>query len=261
VTKLVRCRDNGGKEFHGRLEGDVIVPLTGELSSLHPAAGLAPARLDQVTLLAPVKPTKIVAVGPNYHAHLKGGKPPPRPFYWLKPASALLDPGGCVVIPGFVPIACHESELAIVIGRTTHNVSPNDAPHHILGYTCINDVTAGDVAHPEVFLPSMEFIDGKIFDTFAPLGPIIDTAIDPSNLLIQCRLNGEVRQHHRTSDMIFHPHKLVAMISRVLTLYPGDVIATGSPPGVGKLSDGDIVEVEVEGIGVLRHSVSISEHT
>lgn len=255
MAKLIRYRDHGGVECHGRIDGEQIIPLAGDLAEPRPIKGAAPIALRDVTLLAPVKPSKFIAVGPNYHAQLRG-PPPARPYYWLKPSSALLDPGGTLMIPDFVPIACHESELAIVIGRETRKVSREQAATHILGYTCMNDATAGDLPSGLPFVQSLEFVDGKIFDTFAVLGPAIETELDPADLLVECRVNGETRQHHRTSDMIFHPHLLVSMISQFLTLYPGDVISSGSPPGVGKMSNGDEIEIEIEGIGILKHGVS-----
>lgn len=250
--RIVRYDDGANVRF-GDLRGGEIRPLDGDLAALAPADA-APVPLSAVTLRMPVVPGKIVAVGPNYRAHLKGNPPPPRPYYWIKPATALLDPEGVIELPTDVPMVCHESELAIVIGRTTKKVSPAEAPAHILGYTCINDVSAGNMIDIPAYVASPYFVDGKIYDTFAPLGPVVVTDLDPSDLNVRCRVNGDTRQDHRTSDMIWQPAELVSLISQVLTLHPGDVIATGSPPGVGPLQPGDVVEVEVEGIGVLRNT-------
>lgn len=254
MAKYVRFEYNGVR--FGELRGDQIIPLQGELPNFS-ATGEAPIQLSAVRLLAPVVPSKIVAVGPNYRAHLGGNPPPPRPYLWIKPTSALLDPEGEIRYPiTDVPMVCHESELAIVIGRTTSNVDVETARANIFGYSCINDVSAGELTNMAAYLQSQFFVDGKVFDTFAPLGPVIVTDINATDVRIRCRVNGEVRQDHRTSDQIWGPAELVALISRTLTLNPGDVIATGSPPGPGPLKIGDVVEVEIDGIGILRNRVS-----
>lgn len=256
MAKYVRFEQNG---VHvGELRGDQIIPLKGELPNFS-ETGEAPIPLSAVRLLAPVVPSKIVAVGPNYRAHFTaaGISPPPRPYLWIKPSSALLDPEGEIRYPiTDVPMVCHESELAIVIGRTASNVDVETARTCIFGYSCINDVSAGELTNMAAYLQSQFFVDGKIFDTFAPFGPVIATDIEATDLRIQCRVNGEVRQDHRTSDQIWGPAELVSLISRTLTLNPGDVIATGSPPGPGPLKKGDTVEVEIDGIGILRNRVS-----
>lgn len=254
MAKYVRFEQNGVR--FGELRGDVIIPLKGELPHFT-ETGEAPISLSAVRLLAPVVPGKIVAVGPNYHAHLAGNPPPARPYLWLKPTSALLDPEGEIIYPTIdVPMVCHESELAIVIGRTARNVDLEEARSCIFGYSCINDVSAGELTNMPAYFASQFFVDGKVFDTFAPLGPVIVTGFDPTDVRIRCRVNGEVRQDHRTSDQIWKPAELVALISRTMTLNPGDVIATGSPPGPGPLAKGDTVEVEIDGIGVLRNRIA-----
>jgi len=253
--KIVRY-EQGGRAQYGELRGSDITLLEGAFPNFTPVAGVQPVALGAVKLLAPTEPSKIVAVGPNYHAHLKAGviAPPPRPFWWLKPSTAVISIDEQIVLPKEIPMACHESELAIVIGKRASKVSAADAKNYIFGYTCINDVTAGVLNNPPVFQSSQYFVDGKIFDTFAPLGPHIETNLDTSDLQIQCRINGEVRQNHRTSDMIWPCAQLVSMISQTLTLLPGDVISTGSPPGVGPIAPGDKIEVEVQGIGILRNT-------
>jgi 2-keto-4-pentenoate hydratase/2-oxohepta-3-ene-1,7-dioic acid hydratase in catechol pathway len=257
--KIVRY-EQGGRAQYGELKGSEIMPLAGEFANFKPAVGVKPVALSAVKLLAPTTPSKIVAVGPNYHAHLKAGviAPPPRPFYWLKPSSAVICTDETIVIPKDLPMACHESELAIVVGKKASKVSAADAKDYIFGYTCINDVTAGVLNNPPVFQASQYFVDGKIFDTFAPMGPHIETDLDTSDLQLQCRINGEVRQNHRTSDMIWPCPQLLSLISHTLTLLPGDVISTGSPPGVGPIAHGDKIEVEVQGIGILRSSAVIA---
>lgn len=203
-----------------------------------------------VRLLPPCRPTKIVAVGVNYRAHAAelGKAVPEEPLLFLKPPSALLAPGGTIVLPPASRLVHHEAELAAVIGRRTRGVDARQAREAILGFTCFNDVTARDLQRKDV-----QFTRAKGFDTFAPVGPWIETAIDPLDLRIVCRVNGEVRQDGRTSDMVWDVYTLVAFISTIMTLEPGDIVTTGTPPGVGPLLPGDRVEVEIEGVGVLEN--------
>jgi 2-keto-4-pentenoate hydratase/2-oxohepta-3-ene-1,7-dioic acid hydratase in catechol pathway len=209
-------------------------------------------RLDEVRLLAPVVPGKIVAVGLNYmdHAREMGKKIPEEPLLFLKAPSALNDPGGEIVYPPQSRRVDYEAELAVVIGRKAKNVKEGDAAAHILGYTCINDVTARDLQVKDV-----QYTRAKGFDTFAPLGPWIVTGFDPSAASVRCLVNGEVRQDGNTREMRASVFRLVEFISSVMTLFPGDVIATGTPPGVGSLRVGDVVTVEVGGIGALTNRV------
>jgi 2-keto-4-pentenoate hydratase/2-oxohepta-3-ene-1,7-dioic acid hydratase in catechol pathway len=248
--KIVRYLQ-GSHATYGELAGESILPLEGSLEKLTRVKGGSPVPLKSTKLLAPTLPSKVVAIGPGYKAHLKGGPGPERPYYWIKPSTAVLDPEGEVVLPPHLTVN-HESEIAIVISQRAKNVSPQDAGRYILGYTCCLDVTAGDMSDRVAYMQSQLFLDGKIFDTFAPLGPMIVTDLDTSDLRVQCRINGKIRQDHRTSDKLFAYDKLVSMISHVLTLLPGDVISTGSPPGVSPIAPGDTIEVEVEGIGILR---------
>lgn len=209
-------------------------------------------RLDAVRLLAPVVPGKIVAVGLNYrdHAREMGKKIPEEPLLFLKASSALNDPDGEIVYPPQSRRVDHEAELAVVIGRTAKNVGERSAGSYILGYTCINDVTARDLQAKDV-----QYTRAKGFDTFAPLGPWIETDLDPSAVPVRCFVNGEARQNGNTREMGASVYRLVEYISSVMTLYPGDVIATGTPPGVGSLRVGDVVTVEVGGIGALTNRV------
>ena len=204
-------------------------------------------------LLAPVVPTKIVCVGRNYAEHAKelGNEAPPEPIIFLKPPSAVLDPGGTIVRPLLSQRVDFEGEMAIVIGREAKSVKMEDWRDYVLGFTCANDVTARDLQKKDV-----QFTRGKGFDTFCPIGPCIDTDLDVSNLRVTTRVNGEIRQDGSTSQMIFSCAFLIEFISAVMTLMPGDVILTGTPAGVGPLNNGDVVEVEVEGIGVLRNVVA-----
>ena len=202
-----------------------------------------PHLIASVQLLPPVTPSKIVAVGRNYADHAKelGNDTPAEPIIFLKPPSALLPPNGTIVRPPQSQRVDYEGELAIVIGERGG----------VLGYTCANDVTARDLQKKDV-----QFTRAKSFDTFAPLGPCVETAVDPNDLAITTRVNGAVKQSGRTSMMVFDCAFLIAFISSVMTLLPGDVILTGTPAGVGPLAAGDVVEVSIDGIGTLRNAVS-----
>jgi len=238
---------------YGELIGEVIRPLQGAIGNLQPSAQ-PPVRLGDVRLLAPATPSKIIAIGPNYRAGLPPGMAlPDRPMFWTKPASCLNHPEGIIDIQsGDVPTN-HEVELAIVIGKTASRVKRAQAAQYIFGYTCMNDVTVGDFAQAGAFMNSPYFVYGKIFDGFAPLGPWIVTDLDTRDLHLECRVNGEVRQSHSTADRLFEPDALVEMVSHIVTLQPGDVISTGSPPGVQPMKDGDVVEIEIQNIGTLRN--------
>jgi 2-keto-4-pentenoate hydratase/2-oxohepta-3-ene-1,7-dioic acid hydratase in catechol pathway len=198
-------------------------------------------------------PSKIVCVGRNYaeHAAELGNEVPKQPLLFLKAPSSLLFHGQEIKIPSQSQQVEHEAELAVVIGRECKDiVDDNDPLQYVRGYTCLNDVTARDIQRSDV-----QFTRGKSFDTFCPIGPHIETALDISDLSVTCRVNGEVKQHGSTSQMVFPVAFLIRYISRQMTLKAGDVIATGTPSGVSKLNHGDVCEVEIEGIGMLRNSV------
>jgi len=249
--KLIRYSFNGVEKF-GELDGEKIRPLTGDLGRFERDHGASPLHISQVRLLAPVTPTKIVAVGRNYSEHAKemGRELPAEPLLFLKPPSAVIGPGEQIIYPPQSSRLDYEGELAVVIGRVARKVPREKVRSYVLGFSCMNDVTARDLQTRDV-----QFTRAKGFDTFAPLGPAIATGIDPSNLELTTRLNGEVRQHGRTSEMIFDCDYLVSYISHIMTLMPGDVISTGTPSGVGPMKIGDVVEVEIERIGCLRSSV------
>lgn len=213
--------------------------------------------LADVRLLAPVIPrSKIVGIGRNYaeHATELGHEVPPEPLMFLKPNTSVLGPADAVVLPRDSSEVHHEAELAVVIGRLCKDVPPERAAEVIIGYTCADDVTARDLQRSDG-----QWARAKGFDTFCPLGPWLVTALDPSDLAVECRVNGEVRQRGRTSQMVHDVPALVASVSRAFTLLPGDVILTGTPAGVGPIVDGDQVEIEIEGIGTLRHGVVCEE--
>ena len=250
--KIVRYRHDG-RDRYGALEGDRIAPLDGTIEALTPAAGATPLALSAVRLLAPATPSKIVAIGLNYADHAAEGNRelPKEPMLFIKPSTAVIGPGDEIVYPSQTANLHHEGELAIVIGKPARNVSPADARGYIFGYTCANDVTARDLQRRDV-----QFTRGKGFDTFAPLGPWIVTGLDPSDLALETRVNGAVRQKSRTSQLIFNCDYLVSFISQVMTLLPGDVISTGTPAGVGPMKVGDVVEVEIEQIGCLKNTIA-----
>jgi 2-keto-4-pentenoate hydratase/2-oxohepta-3-ene-1,7-dioic acid hydratase in catechol pathway len=208
-------------------------------------------KAEDVTLLPPCQPSKIVCVGLNYAMHAKElNMPlPEEPILFIKPPSSILAPGGSIIYPQSSCQVDYEGELAAVIGKRCKDVPAEEAESYILGYTCFNDVTARDLQKRDG-----QWTRAKSFDTFAPFGPWI-ARIDPSKVDIKTRLNGRTVQSSNTSDLIFDVPRLVQFISGVMTLEPGDVIATGTPPGVGQLLRGDEVEVEIEGIGVLKNSV------
>ena len=209
--------------------------------------------LDEVKLLAPVVPSKVVCVGRNYREHAAelGNKMPEEPLLFLKAPSSVIAAGDSIELPSASQQVEHEGELGVVIGRLTRKLSSDDDPlDYVLGYTCVNDVTARDLQRKDV-----QFTRGKSFDTFCPVGPWIETEIDPSSVGVETRLNGEVKQKGNTADMAFPVAFLIRYISDIMTLYPGDLIATGTPAGVSRMRPGDTVEVEVNGIGILRNEV------
>lgn len=209
--------------------------------------------LESVTLLAPVVPSKIICVGRNYvdHAREQGVDVPEIPLLFLKPPSSVIGSGMAIEIPPQSQQVEHEAELAVVIGREGRWIQMEDANRHILGYTIGNDVTARDLQRRDG-----QWTRGKGFDTFCPLGPWIDTELDPADALVSCRVDGEIRQMASTRDMVFTVPQLVAFISSVMRLMPGDVILTGTPAGIGPLEPGNKVDITIEGIGSLVNPVT-----
>jgi 2-keto-4-pentenoate hydratase/2-oxohepta-3-ene-1,7-dioic acid hydratase in catechol pathway len=237
---------------YGVIEGENVIEISGPPWGQW-SPGSRPSRLTDARLLAPVEPSKIVCIGRNYAAHAAelGNEVPKEPLMFLKPPSSIIGPDEAIVLTKYSQKVEHEGELALVIGRRCSQLNDaEDALSFVLGYTCLNDVTARDLQKSDV-----QFTRGKGFDTFCPVGPHIETALDPSNVLVETRVNGERRQSAMTSLMIYPPAFLVRWISRMMTLMPGDVIATGTPAGVGPFVAGDTVEVSVGGVGVLRNPV------
>jgi 2-keto-4-pentenoate hydratase/2-oxohepta-3-ene-1,7-dioic acid hydratase in catechol pathway len=208
--------------------------------------------LSDVKLLAPVVPGKIICVGRNYVEHAKehGAEVPDIPLLFLKPPSSILPPGGVIQLPPQSQQVEHEGELAIVIGREGKWIQTKDSSNYIFGFTIANDVTARDLQQKDV-----QWTRGKGFDTFCPIGPWVETEFDPVDTLLTCKVNDEMRQMASTRDMVFAVSQLLAFASSIMTLFPGDLILTGTPAGVGPLTEGDIVEVSIEGIGILKNLV------
>ena len=228
--------------------GDIEGDLFGEFRRLDATTPLAEAKL-----LAPSQPSKILCVGRNYAAHAKehNAEVPELPLIFHKPPSALLNPNDAIILPHQSQHVEHEAELVVVIGKRGRNIIAEDAKEYILGYSIGNDVTARDLQRADRL-----WTRGKGFDTFAPFGPWIDTEFDPSDAVVTCRVNGQMRQMASTRDMVFSVGSIIAFISSVMTLEPGDLIYTGTPAGVGALAEGDVVEVDIEGLGVLSNPVA-----
>jgi 2-keto-4-pentenoate hydratase/2-oxohepta-3-ene-1,7-dioic acid hydratase in catechol pathway len=249
--RIARYLTDQGEAAWGVVAGDQVRRL-----EPHPfgqfEVGPVVGPLDQVRLLAPTRPSKIIAVGLNYRSHAAevGAQVPEEPLLFFKPPSAVIGPEEPIVRPPVSQRVDYEGELAVVIGRRAKNVSVSEAMDYVLGYTCANDVTARDLQARDD-----QWTRAKGFDTFCPLGPWIETELDPADLRIETRVNGQVRQSGRTSDLVFGVPQLISYISQVMTLEPRDVILTGTPVGIGPLQPGDVVEVEISGIGVLRNPV------
>jgi 2-keto-4-pentenoate hydratase/2-oxohepta-3-ene-1,7-dioic acid hydratase in catechol pathway len=209
--------------------------------------------LNKVKLLAPATPSKIILVGLNYkrHASELNMEIPKEPIIFLKPTTALTNPGENIKYPKMSKRVDYEGELAIVIRKKARNIKIKDVKKYILGYTCLNDVTARDIQHKDA-----QWSRAKSFDTFCPLGPLVETSLNPCDLRIRTYLNGKVKQDSSTRDFIFTIDRVVSFVSKVMTLLPGDIISTGTPSGVGPMKKNDIIEVEIEGIGKLTNRVT-----
>lgn len=248
--QIVRFRA-AGKTRYGALEGAAVVEYSGTPWSLF-KRGRRRYPLKQVVLLAPTLPSKVVAVGLNYRDHAVEMRLPipDEPRIFLKPSSAIVGPDDPIVLPPQSERVEHEAELAIVVKKRCHNVPAERVRDYVLGYTCLNDVTARDLQARDQG-PSR----AKAFDTFCPLGPCIATDIEPNAVTVEALVNGVIRQSGSTKDFVFPVETVVARVSEIMTLLPGDVIATGTPAGVGPLSAGDRVEIRIDGIGALRNPV------
>jgi 2-keto-4-pentenoate hydratase/2-oxohepta-3-ene-1,7-dioic acid hydratase in catechol pathway len=251
MPKLVRFQQ-GQKTAFGILDSNTVQPIEGELFGSQKAAG-APIALDQLKLLYPVQAPKIFCVGLNYKSHLGGRPAPAQPEIFYKPITALQNPGDPIVTPPQSQNMHYEGELVIVIGKSASRVSPEQAAAAVFGVTCGNDVS--ERAWQGGPAKDLQWWRAKGSDTFGPLGPCVVTGIDYSNLLLTTRVNSAVVQQQYTSDLLFDVPTIVSFISQWVTLTPGDLIYTGTPGSTKKLNPGDVVEVEIEGIGVLRNPV------
>ncbi|MBA4370922.1 MAG: hypothetical protein C0418_05015 [Coriobacteriaceae bacterium] len=248
--KVVRVRVEDDVRY-GLADDSTITLISDEPFAAWEPDGTLP--LATAHLLPPVTPTKVVCVGKNYRAHAAelDSEVPEEPVLFMKPATSVIGPAGEIVLPEQSKRVDYEAELAVVLGRRTHKVTPEEAKHHILGYMCANDVTARDLQTKDG-----QWTRAKSFDTFCPLGPWIETDVeDPGDLLVECYLNGKVKQSARTSEMTWHPWELVSFVSGIMTLLPGDVVLTGTPAGIGPMKRGDTVEVRIEGVGSLTNRV------
>ncbi len=248
--KIVRFAA-GSKVRYGILSGESIQAIEGK-----PFRSIKPVdqhyQLSEVELLAPCAPSKIVALGLNYHNHARelNSPLPDAPLIFLKPSTAVIGSEDNIVYPPSSTRVDYEGELAVVIKKPVWCISKKDAPDYILGYTCFNDITARDLQEK-----NGQWTRAKGFDTFASVGPYIETELDPGNVILETYLNGELKQHGSTSDLIYSILYLIDFISHVMTLLPGDIIATGTPSGIGPMYPGDTVEVKIEPIGTLRNYV------
>jgi len=251
---IVRVATDKGPEW-GVVENNLVLLLSGgPFGSIEPGEALG--SLDDLQLLAPATPTKIVCVGRNYAAHAAehGADVPAEPLLFLKPPSSIIAPEETIVLPELSSQVEHECELALVIGRRCRAVTVENAWEQVLGVTCGNDVTARDLQRAD-----SQWTRGKGFDSFCPLGPWIVSGLgenDIGGLEVSCTVNGELRQRANTQQMVFTPAFLIAYITQVMTLEAGDVIMTGTPSGVGPLNPGDTVTVEVENVGKLTNPVA-----
>jgi 2-keto-4-pentenoate hydratase/2-oxohepta-3-ene-1,7-dioic acid hydratase in catechol pathway len=248
---LVRVRTASGRAVHGAWDGDSIAILDGSIATgFRPTGASIPYRAAD--LLAPVEPSKVVGVATNYAAHAaEMGKPiPDEPRIFVKPSTSVIGPNDAIVVPPGTERVDPEAELGIVIGRKLSWANADEALAAVFGYTCVNDVTARDYQKKDGI-----FGRAKGFDTFCPIGPCVTTGLDPRDLRVTCEVDGVMRQDGRTNDMVFDVPALLAFISRVMTLLPGDVIATGTPPGVAPIVAGNRVRIGVEGVGFLENPV------
>ena len=251
--RIVRYKTNGDAPKYGWMLDDKIGEIQGEMFGEYRRRE-AKTPVANVKLVAPCEPTKILCVGRNYVEHAKelGNEVPKVPLIFLKPPSSIISNGDAILLPPQSTQVEHEAELVIVIGRRAKNVTAETAKEYIFGFTVGNDVTARDLQKIDD-----QWTRAKGFDTFCSFGPWIETEFDPSDAVVTCRVNGQMRQMASTRDMFFNINTLVAYISSVMTLEPGDLIFSGTPAGVGELKNADVVDVEIEGLGKLSNPVRL----
>lgn len=248
VTRYVRFAD-GDRVAYGLLEGETVAELEGGLFDDPKPTGRR-LKLADVRLLAPVEPSKVIAVGLNYQTHLGQRSSATYPGLFAKLPTTIIGPGDAIVLPPDATNVHYEGEMVVVIGKRASHVSEADAMSYVFGVTCGNDVSERDWQKND-----LQWFRAKGSDTFGPLGPLIARGLDYGDLLLQTRVNGEVKQSQRTKDLIFGVPAIVSYVSRYVTLLPGDVIYTGTPGSTSAMKPGDVVEVELEGVGVLRNPV------
>jgi 2-keto-4-pentenoate hydratase/2-oxohepta-3-ene-1,7-dioic acid hydratase in catechol pathway len=249
--RIIRYRDKTGQSIFGWVNGDKVGPIEGSpYESFRRSSADIP--IADLQLLPPVVPSKVICVGRNYAAHAQEHdvEVPEVPLLFLKPPSSVIGNGETIVLPPQSQNVEHEAELGVVIGKRSRWLDIDGAKDAILGYTIVNDVTARDLQRRDG-----QWTRGKGFDTFCPIGPWVETDLDPADAVITCAVNGELRQMGSTRDMVFSVRQLVTYASSVMTLEPGDLLLTGTPAGVGALNDGDQLVTSIEGIGELRNPV------
>ena len=249
--KFIRYKIKSGIRYGQVCEGHVL-EIEGDIFSKYQVTETKHALCD-LKILSPCVPTKIVAIGLNYRSHAEelGMALPEDPMVFMKPPTAVIGPDEEIIYPGMSSQVDYEGELAVVIGKKCRFVTEEDSEKYIAGYTCFNDVTARDLQKKDV-----QFTRAKGFDSFAPMGPFIETDINPCNVKIETFLNGEKKQSGNTNDLIFPVRTIVSFLSKIMTLCPGDIIATGTPSGIGPMKRGDVVEVRIEGVGALQNKVA-----
>jgi 2-keto-4-pentenoate hydratase/2-oxohepta-3-ene-1,7-dioic acid hydratase in catechol pathway len=251
AARLYRVADDE-RVVHALFRDGELYEIAGDVFGDYRVTAPIPGGLKRVRPLAPVSPSKIVAVGLNYRDHAaEQGKPLPlEPLVFLKPSTAVVGPGDAIRLPTGAGRVDHEGEMGLVIRRRAHRVRASQAADYVLGVTCVNDVTARDIQRKE-----NQYTRAKGFDTFAPVGPCVALGLDPASLGVECWVNGVRRQASSTEQLIFPVAELVAFISGIMTLLPGDIISTGTPAGIGPLAAGDTVTVRVTGVGDLVNTV------
>ena len=248
--------EHKGNELYGIVKGEEIIGVDGSIFDKYEETGVR-YPISAVKLLAPVVPTKIVCIGQNYLEHIKeiGATPPEKPLYFLKPPSSLIGPEGDIIYPRNADRVDYEGELAVVIKRKMKDVPELETKKYVLGYSCFNDVTERALVGKDPFNLTI----AKGFDTFSAFGPYIVTDIDPDNVQLKTYLNGELKQDDNTKNCVFNVQYLLHYLSECLTLCPGDIVITGTPKGIAPMNPGDLVEVEIEGIGKLSNRVKAAD--
>ena len=248
MTKYIRYVYQG-QESYGILEGETVRELDGDIFSAPTLSGKT-LQLSEVQLLAPCKPTKVIAVGLNYRSHI-GNRPIPKyPGLFAKYPSSIIAHEESIIMTSDATDLHYEGELVIVIGKEVKNITVSEAHNYIFGVTAGNDVSERKWQRDD-----LQWLRAKASDTFGPIGPVITTGLNYNDLLLQTRLNGELQQSERTKDLVYNVDTIVSYISRYLTLFPGDIIFTGTPGTTKAMKPNDIVEIELEGVGVLRNKV------